>query len=367
MSDVRAAVIEDVRSMSVQTFPMPTHLGPDEALMKVEMVGVCGSDPAIYKGKMKHLAAMPLIPGHEPVGCTVEIGDEAAKRYGVSVGDRVVLEPTIPCGSCYQCKTGDYRMCQNLRGYGSFVPCTEPPHLWGAYAEYMYIAPNSGVHKISADLPAEAAILICAVVGNAIQWVQNLGDLKVGQSIVIEGAGQQGLAAVVAARECGASTIIVTGLARDARRLEFARRLGADHCINVEAQDIIETVREITTGRMADLVLDVTGSPDGVVASLDLVRPMGTVVSAGLTGNKAIPLVVDKIVAKEIRFQGAFSHDIRAVLPAIQIVESRRYPLEEMITHRYPVDQAETALRVAAGEVPEEYPIKVVIAPQESA
>ncbi len=126
---------------------------------------------------------------------------------------------------------------------------------------------------------------------------------------------------------------------------------------------MIEAVREITGGKMADVVLDVTGSPDGVVASLDLVRSQGTVVSAGLTGNKAIPLIVDKIVAKEIRFQGAFSHDIRAVLPAIQIVKTRRYPLEEMITHRYPLDQAETALRVAAGEVSGENPIKVVIIP----
>lgn len=363
MNTVRAAVIEDTRKVSIQDFPYPTQLGPDDALMKVEMVGVCGSDPSIYKGKMKHLAVMPLIPGHEPVGRIVEIGEAAAQRYGVKVGDRVVTEPTIPCGQCYPCKTGEYRMCKKLRGYGSFVPSTQPPYLWGAYSEYMYIAPNSGVHKVSDDLPAEAAILVCAVIGNAIQWVQNLGELKIGQSIVIQGAGQQGLAAVIAARESGASPIIITGLARDTRRLEFARRLGADHCINIESVDLVETVREITQGNLADVVLEVAGSSDAVAASLDLVRPQGTVVLAGLTGNKAIPLVADKIVAKEIRMQGGFSHDVRAVKPAIKLVESRRYPLEEMVTHRYSIEEADLALRVAGGEVPEESPIKVVIVP----
>lgn len=363
MREVRAAVIEDVRKVSLQTFPMPTRLSPEDALLKVEMVGVCGSDPSIYKGKMKHLAVMPLIPGHEPVGTIVEIGREARERYGVEVGDRVVIEPIIPCGTCYACKVGEYRMCANIRGYGSFVPSTEPPYLWGAYSEYMYIAPNSGVHRVSDDLPAEAAILICAVVGNALQWVQNLGGLKAGQNIVIEGAGQQGLAAVVAARECGAGTIIVTGLARDRRRLEFARRLGADYCLDVEKDNVVEAVSETTNGEMADIVLEVAGSPDAVTDALDLVKRQGTVVCAGLTGNKAIPLVVDKIVAKEIRLQGAFSHDIRAVLPAIKIVESCRYPLEEMVTHCYPLEKAELALRVAGGEVPQEEPIKVVIKP----
>jgi alcohol dehydrogenase len=363
MNTVRAAVIQDTRQVAIQEFLLPTNLGAEDALLKVEMVGVCGSDPAIYKGKMKHLTALPLIPGHEPVGRIVAIGAAAAKRYGIQVGDRVVTEPTIPCGQCFQCKTGEYRMCKNLRGYGSFVPCTEPPYLWGAYSEYMYLAPNSGVHKVADDLPAEAAILVCAVMGNAIQWVQNLGGLKMGQSIVIQGAGQQGLAAVVAARECGASPIIITGLARDTRRLEFARRLGAEHCINIEDQDLIETVRDITRGKMADVVLEVSGSADAVIAALDLARAQGVIVIAGLTGNKAIPLVADKIVAKEIRVQGAFSHDARAVVPAIKLIESRRYPLEEMVTHRYALEETDLALRVAGAEVPEEHPIKVVIVP----
>jgi alcohol dehydrogenase len=129
-------------------------------------------------------------------------------------------------------------------------------------------------------------------------------------------------------------------------------------------QDPVKKVQEITAGRMADLVMDVTGRPEGAIAAIDMVRKGGTVILPGLYGTATqVPLFLDKVVLKEIRLQGVYSHDLTAVSPAIAIVESRKYPLEKMVTHRYPLQEAETAVQAAGGELPGEDPIKVVIIP----
>ena len=120
------------------------------------------------------------------------------------------------------------------------------------------------VHKISDALPSEEAVFICAVLGNAIRWLRNLGGVSIGNTVVIEGPGLQGLAGVIVAKESGADPIIVTGLGRDGKRFELAREFGATHCLNIELQDPVEAVREITHGAMADVVMDVTGNPEGV-------------------------------------------------------------------------------------------------------
>ena len=126
----------------------------------------------------------------------------------------------------------------------------------------------------------------------------------------------------------------------------------------------METVARITGGKMADLVMDVTGNPNGASTAIEIVKKRGTVILPGLYGmDKEIPLILDKIVFKEVRVQGVFSHDFRSVLPAIQLAESGKYPLEKMVTHRFPLEEAEKAVRVAAGEIEGEDPIKVVITP----
>jgi len=117
-------------------------------------------------------------------------------------------------------------------------------------------------------------------------------------------------------------------------------------------------------GRMADLVMDVTGNPKGCATAIDLVKKKGTVILPGLYGmDREIPLILDKIVYKEVRVQGVFSHDFRSVIPAIQLAESGKYPLEKMVTHRFPLEEAEKAVKLAGGEIEGDDPIKVVITP----
>lgn len=357
-------VLEDVRKMALKEFPLP-RIGEEDGLLRVEMCGICGSDVGIYNGKNKRVQQFfPIIPGHEILGRIEEMGEKASLRHGVRKGDRVVVEFTFGCGYCRFCLEGRYVFCQEGGRYGGSISCNTPPHLWGAYGEYLYLPPHAMIHKISEDVPAEAAVLVCAVLGNAVRWLRQMGSVSIGHTVVIEGPGQQGLAGVVVAKESGAAKIIVTGVTQDQRRFEMARLLGADYCIDISREDPVKTVQEITGGEMADVVMDVTGHKEGAIAAIDMVKRGGTVVLPGLYGTaKEVPLLLDKVVVNEIRLQGVYSHNLTSVGPAIKIVESRKYPLEKMVTHRFPLREAEKAVRTVAGEVEGEDPIKVVLLP----
>lgn len=360
----RSIVLEAPGKMSLQTFDMP-QIGPEDALMRIEMVGVCGSDVGMYHGKESWKPRpFPIIMGHEMVGEIVEIGTLASQFHGVRKGDRVIVEYAIGCGHCEYCRKGNYVQCESQLCYGSLVSCNTPPHLWGAYGEHMYIHPRSVVHKVSKEIPPEVAILLTAVIGNAVRWLRIKGNVSIGDTVVIEGPGQQGLAAVAIAHDSGASNIIVTGTSDDAERMALAKEFGATHCCNIENEDPVEFVKEITGGKMANIVMDVTGRPKGLTTSIDLVGKRGTIVMPGLYGlNTPVPLMIDRVIFKEVTLLGVFTHDITGVIPAIKLAESRKYPFEKLVTHRYPLDQGETAVKVAAREVEGENPIKVVIVP----
>lgn len=360
----RSMVLEGPGKMSLQTFDIP-KIGPEDALMKVEMVGVCGSDVGMYHGKeVWKPRPFPIIMGHEMVGEIAEIGELASQYHGVKKGDRVIVEYAIGCGRCEYCRKGYYVQCESQLCYGSLVSCKTPPHLWGAYGEYMYIHPRSVVHKISDLIQPEVAILLTAVLGNAIRWLRIKGGVSIGDTVVILGPGQQGLAGVAVAHASGASNIVVVGTSDDEARMELAREYGATYCCNIEKDDPVQIVRDITAGKMANIVMEVTGNPKGLIASFDLVGKRGTIVMPGLYGlNTPIPLMMDRVIFKEVTILGVFTHDITGVIPAIKLAESKRYAFEKMVTHRFPLDQAEEAVKTAAREVAGENPIKVVIVP----
>ena len=357
-------ILEAPGMMVLKEFPLP-EIGPEEGLLKVEMVGVCSSDVGMYRGKATRAPRpYPIIMGHEIFGTIANIGEEASRKHGVKEGDRAIVEYAFGCGECFYCKRGDYIHCESLFNYGSMISCKEPPHLWGAYSEFLYLPLKAMVHKVKENLLAEVGVLICAVFGNAVRWLSMIGGIFPGDTVVIQGPGQQGLAGVVVAKEAGAGKIIVTGMTKDRHRFELAKTFGADAMIDVEKTDPVNAVREITKGRMADIVMDVTGNPKGALSAIDLVKKKGTVILPGLYGmDKEIPLILDKIVYNEVRLQGVFSHDSRSVMPAIQLAESGKYPLGKMVTHRFRLEEAEKAVKVAGGEVEGEDPIKVVIVP----
>ena len=361
MSDkTYSAVAIATRTMEIQAFDIPV-IGEDDGLLKVEMCGVCGSDPRIFQWTDPE--RFPLIMGHEVLGHIEEIGSQASARWVIKRGDRVVVEHLFGCGHCRMCLIGEYRFCSEHLGYGGPIPSSVPPCLWGAYGEYMYLAPNSRVHRIAEDVPAEAAVMTCANIGNGIRWVRTKGGVTVGDTVVVIGPGGQGLAAVLAAREAGATQIVAIGLTQDNHRFEVARRFGATQTINLDIEDPVERVHQLTEGVLADVVMDLTGATSSAPLSLELVRPMGTVVLGSNTGEASVPLVTSKIAAKEIHYQGVNTHDTPAVRAALKLVESRRYPIETMVTHYFGLEDAETAVHAAGGEIRLDGFIKGVIVP----
>jgi len=340
---VRAVVLEAPYKVVLRDFDLP-QIGPHEALLRVEMVSVCGSDPGLYEGKDILGTRYPLIPGHEVVGHIAAIGREAARLYGVKEGDRVTVEPYVLCKNCRYCLTGYYQLCTDLTCYGMNVSCADPPHLWGAYGEYMYIAPNSRLHKVAPEVPAEAACL-SSVVGNGLRWIGTKAQVRPGESVVVIGPGPQGLATVIAAREAGADPLVVMGLAKDEMRLELARQFGADHVINVEEREPVGTVAELTAGEMADVVVACTGSPSALQLGLELLKPLGRYVIIGLNGGLETPLRTDTIVRKELKVLGGLGQAWN-VEAAVKLINSRRYPIEKMVTHVFSLEKAEEALKL---------------------
>jgi threonine dehydrogenase-like Zn-dependent dehydrogenase len=170
---------------------------------------------------------------------------------------------------------------------------------------------------------------------------------------------------VIAAREAGAARIIVTGLSVDGHKLALARELGAHETVDVEREDVVRRVREITDGALADVVVDVTPySNEAVVQAVDLARRGGTVVLAGMKGQRPVEgLYNDRIVAKDLTIKGAFGVDFHAYEPAVRLIESGRYPLEKLHTHTLPLEEAEHALRVLAREVPGEEAVHIALVP----
>jgi threonine dehydrogenase-like Zn-dependent dehydrogenase len=336
------------RRLEPQDLPVP-EIDDDSALLRVEACGICGSDYEQYEGLLR--TPMPVVPGHEPLGRIEKIGDRAARRWGVDVGDRVAVETMLSCRFCPACLGGSYHLCRTRKIY-SYIPLSEEPGLWGAYAELLYLAPNSILHKVDATLPASTAVMFNPL-GAGFRWAVEMPATGPGDTVVVLGPGQRGLASVLACREVGASQIIVTGLAADAKKLELARAFGADHTIDVENEDAKQRIRELTDGQGARVVIDVSSySTQPVSDALDFVCMGGTVVLAGVKGFRPIPdFVSDKIVMKEIQIRGAIGVTSTGYESAIRLIESRRHPIEKMHTHDFALRDAELAIRTLAREI----------------
>jgi threonine dehydrogenase-like Zn-dependent dehydrogenase len=201
--------------------------------------------------------------------------------------------------------------------------------------------------------------------GAGLRWAVHLGRTRVGETVLILGPGQRGISAVIAAKAAGARTIIVTGLGRDRAKLDLAREFGADHTINVDEQDTVQRVTEITGGRLADLALELTPmAHEPLRDAIRAVRQEGRVVLADLKGTRTpVEIYPDLIVDKAITVTGAFGVDSRAYAEAIRIIESSRLPLERMHTHDFGLDDLARGIRTLAGEVPGTSAVHVAVRP----
>lgn len=364
MAKARAAVQVADRTIELQEFEVPDEPQPGGALLRVEASGMCGSDVEQYVGAVAGtgLFEYPVIPGHEPIGRIARISPEARQAWGVDEGDRVAVEPFAPCGVCDRCTEGRYQFCRNRFMY-AYTSTSAGSGLWGGYADWMELRPNTVVHRLPDDLSTQDAVLFNPL-GAGFEWAYLEAGTRPGDTVLVLGAGQRGLAAVIAAREAGAASIIVTGLTKDEPKLRLAREFGATHTINVEREDTVARVSELTGGRLADRVVDVSAfATQPVLDALECVRPGGTVVLAGAKGMKQVPIVSDKLVMKGITLKGALGVRRWSYDQAIRIIGEHRYPLEKMHTHTFHLDQVEQAIHTLAGDVPGQEGIHVTVIP----
>jgi threonine dehydrogenase-like Zn-dependent dehydrogenase len=345
-----AAVAVNVRQTELRELPLP-EVAPDGGLLRVGAAGICGSDWPMYLNAKPG----PRILGHEMVGTVVKLGDIARSRWGLTEGDVVALEEYLPCGHCEYCRTGEYRSCletdtqfANSVRYGS-TPLTVKPGLWGGYSQYLYLHPRSVFHRVPAGIPLHVAAMALPI-GNGFQWAVLDGGAAPGKTVVIQGPGQQGLGCVVAAATAGASTIILSGLKRDAHRLAAGRELGARHTVVADEQNLLDEVKRITDGRMADIVIECSGADHAIVnAALPLLRKRGVFLMATRKGG--IPgFDADQVVNKQIVFRGTRGHSYQAVELALKTMADGRVPLARMSSHVIGLPDLDAGLKMVGGE-----------------
>ena len=209
----------------------------DAALMKMEVAGICGTDVKLYAHPPND---KPTIMGHENIGYIAKAGREFTRRKGFKEGDLVFVEHYVMCGKCEWCHHGQYRHCENTNWrtnpdairYG-YTSDEKPPHLWGGFAQYVYLPWNAVVHHVPKGVTPELAGLVTPM-ANGVEWSLFDGDVGYNSTVLIQGPGQQGLSQTVICKQAGASLIIVTGTSKDGARMKVAKELGADYVIDVQ-------------------------------------------------------------------------------------------------------------------------------------
>ncbi len=337
-SSTTSMVLTDEAAIEAREYPIP-DVSDGGALLEVETTSVCGSDIGLYRGD-SHFESLPLVLGHEVAGRIVEGAEATLDQWNVEVGDRVTPEPYIPCWECDDCQTGNYHMCDEDQCYGVSISADRPPHLWGGYGRYMYLAPKSRVHPVPDDVSGQAACL-SSVIGNGVRWVVSKGDVSPGDSVAVIGPGAQGLASTIVADEAGADPLILLGVESDAYRLELGEQLGATHTFFSDREDVGERVAEVTDDGPEVVIVTAPASP-AVSLGLDLVRRRGRVVLPGLVDDST-EIETDQLVVDEISLLGGRGQALN-VERAMGILERRAADVASINTHIFPVLEAQTAI-----------------------
>ncbi len=343
-----AAVLIEPGKLEIREID-PPPIGTDDGLMEVEACGMCGSDLGPYRtGHNASGATLPMILGHEIVGRIKDCGPSAAQRWGLAPGDRVIVQEHAPCGRCEVCRSGRDRLCPHQVRYGS-RGLDEEPGLWGGYADTLYLHPQSVLHRAPEDVPAHLLALHVPV-SNGICWAQRLGGVGVGSAVVVFGPGAHGLGTVLAAAMAGAATVVMVGRPEDGARLAAAETLGATHTVTTDT-DVVAAVAELTDGRGADTVIDITPSNVAGADPLEVAPQLcgfgATIVAVGhKRGRPLAGFVTDAILRKELTIRGAWGRDDASVRAALGLLADPTVlsRLELITTGTYPVSRAADAL-----------------------
>ena len=359
---MRALVLEKPRSLVARELAVP-EVGDDDAVLRVEACGLCGTDHEQYTGHLS--AGFAFVPGHETVGVIEAVGGDAARRWGLAAGDRVAVEVFQSCRACDPCRAGAYQRCER-HGLGDmygYIPVDRPPGLWGGYAQRQYLGADAILHRVPDVLDPVVATLFNPL-GAGVRWAVAVPGTRPGDVVAVLGPGVRGLSAAAAAKDAGAAFVMVTGRGRrDDQRLAVAGDFGADLAVDVAESDPVRALRD-ATGGLADVVVDVTAkAPEALAQAVALARPAGTVVVAGTRGGPVPEFQADHVVYKELRIVGALGVDSSAYRTALELLATGRYPFADLPRRVVGLDGAEDLIRSLAGETDTAPPVHGVIAP----
>ena len=344
---MRAVYLHGRGDLRMREEPVPDLASPDDVLLRVSAVGVCGSDCHYYqRGRIGPFQiAEPLILGHECSGTVVAVG-EAVKA--LTPGDRVAVEPGVSCRRCRRCKEGRYNICEN-----EVVFMGTPPY-HGAFREYL-TWPADFLFKLPEEVSLEEGAMV-EPLAVGIHACRRAG-VTPGQSVAVLGAGPVGLLALQAAAAYGASPVIATDVIP--LRLQLAQRLGGK-AIDARADDVPSQVRELTGGRGADVVIETAGTVATIQQAMDLVRTGGVVVLVGLPPEDEAALPVMDMLAREYDVRTVFRY-ANCYLPALSLIAAGRLDLAPLQTHEFPLARTEEAFRTVIERKAEA--VKVLVKP----
>ena len=319
------------------------------ALIEVAACGVCGTDLHILKGHWPRPLPWPFTLGHELAGVIAEVGPELTEDYmglPLEPGSKVMLPPLMPCGRCYYCvhypETAN--KCLTPVYYGRYLGFDKPPHLWGGWAEMVYVdledLPGTKVYRLPDDMPLALATLAEPLTScvRAFDRAKRAGGFRVGDTVVIQGSGPIGVLAVAAAQEMGAGRVLVVG-APELPRLALCRRFGVEATISLddlpEPEQRIDAVRELAGPFGADLVMDCSGHPSAGPEGIEMLRDGGTYVEMGqFTDAGSIETNWHRICTKDINVLGSWAFTANDIPLGIAMLDRARdrYPWSEMQT-----------------------------------
>jgi len=379
MNMVRAAVTEKPGRIALHEFVMPDP-EPGAVVMKVHYSGICGTDKHTFRGESKQYAGTPherdltypLICGHENVGEVVALGGKVLDSEGqpLKVGDRIVPGANVACGDCHFCRNNyPYYMCENLQDYGNSLHCGPAPHLFGGWAEHMYLLPGSLLFRVPEELPDHVAVLTEIMsVTHGVETAQSLlgliGGSRFGQTVAVLGVGPLGLCHLIKAKLLGAGKLIATD--RFPSRLKMAEAFGASLTMEVDkttTEERIARAREHSGGIGPDIVLDCSGFPSTFVEAIRMVRVGGVVVEAGTFVDMG-PVSINPnsdICTKNVSVIGVGGETATSYLPSMRLMAANldRLPFDSFVSHRLPLERAQEGLELAQTDAA----MKVVMAP----
>lgn len=326
---MRAAVLHGIGDLRVGEVPKPEITRPNQALVRIGSVGICGSDIHYFmRGRIgDFIVTDPLILGHEAAGEVVAVGSEV--RH-LQVGDRVAIEPGYPDGTCELCREGRYNLCQHE------VFLATPPDD-GAFAEYL-AWPADYLYKLPDNMSMDDGAMIEPLsVGLFAVW---RSGLKAGDTAAIFGAGPIGLTTLQCAIAGGATTVIVVDSVET--RLAFARQMGATKTLAVSADNVAE-IMELTGGRGVDVAFECAGAIPAMHAAMRVARPGGMLQLVGMPAEQEPPVPIYELIAKELYVSGQFRY-ANSYPEAIRMVESGRVDVKSLVTKEFTLDEAPEAM-----------------------